>query len=397
MKKLLALILCVMMFVSVIPTSAFAGGAAVDNPLYSASEYAEQIKNMIKNTKSNIEKSYKFLAADQVVYGSAKAMDDIIVGLVDGIGDTLIEKNLMKKAGVDAVKDNVRSYIDGAVADKISENYYKALDKDGKRDPILYAQLVADSIQGALTDKDFQKGYEAVATYWALASLIKDTRDSLKDARKDFAASVDKKFQADFAKKYTALVDEYIDTFDTAAAKALSNEVAQYALDALMLPVENAHTTGTKAANDTYKATATDLANVKKAADKATATDLAVADAKFDLAQAVYDRIMNSTTADADTKKQAIEAYAAAVDAYAQAQKDYEAGMKANQKAYDDGIKEAQKTRDEQLLTADTTYLQDASKAHTEWAGEYEFVDIYPWATSPYYGIPSVGSWISDN
>ena len=95
MKKLLALILCVMMFVSVIPTSAFAGGAAVDNPLYSASEYAEQIKNMIKNTKSNIEKSYKFLAADQVVYGSAKAMDDIIVGLVDGIGDTLIEKDLI--------------------------------------------------------------------------------------------------------------------------------------------------------------------------------------------------------------------------------------------------------------------------------------------------------------
>ena len=392
MKKLLALILCVMMFVSVIPTSAFAGGPKVDNPLYSASEYADQIKNMIKNTKSNIEKSYKFLAADQVVYGSAKAMDDIIVGLVDGIGDTLIEKDLMKKAGVDAVKDNVRSYIDGAVAKKISDNYYKALDKDGKRDPILYAQLVADSIQGALTDKDFQKGYEAVATYWALASLIKDTRDSLKDARKDFANSVDKKFQADFAKKYTALVDEYIDTFDTAAAKALSNEVAQYALDALMLPIENAHDTATKAANDTYKATATDLANTKKSDDKATATDLAVADAAFDLAQAMYDRIMNSS-ADAATKQQAIADYAAAVDAYAQAQKDYEAGMKANQKAYDDGIKEAQKTRDQQLLEADKTYLQDASDAHIEWAGEYEFVDIYPWATSPYYGIPSVGSW----
>ena len=183
MKKLLALILCVMMFVAVIPTSAFAG--------------------------------------------SAKAMDDIIVGLVDGIGDTLIEKELMKKAGVDAIKDNVRSYIDGAVAKKISDNYYKALDKDGKRDPILYAQLVADSIQGALTDKDFQKGYEAVATYWALASLIKDTRDSLKDARKDFSDSVDKKFQADFAKKYTALVDEYIDTLDTAAAKALKNDAAK--------------------------------------------------------------------------------------------------------------------------------------------------------------------------
>ena len=393
MKKLLALILCVMMFVAVIPTSAFAGGTAVDNPLYSATEYATQIKNMIKNTKTNIEDSYKVLAGDQVVYGSAKAMDDIIVGLVDGIGDTLIEKELMKKAGVDAIKDNVRSYIDGAVAKKISENYYKALDKDGKRDPIKYAQLVADSIQGALTDEDFQKGYEAVATYWALASLIKDTRDSLKDARKDFADSVDKKFQADFAKKYTALVDEYIDTFGTAADKALNNEIAQLALDSLMLPVDNQYKQDKKTANDTYKSTVANINNWKKVNDQNAKDTLTLAENQFALDKLAYERVMNDPNATAAEKATATATYETAVQTYATAQETYKTTMATNESNVKTWMKNADSQLSSDLYAAESTYLTDSLNKHQEWAKDYEFETINPWGDANYYTFPNVGSW----
>jgi len=393
MKKLLALILCVMMFVAVIPTSAFAhtyGDPNVDNPLYSATEYATQIKNMIKNTKSNIEKSYKFLAADQVVYGSAKAMDDMIVGLVDGIGNTLIEKELMKKAGVDGIKDNVRSYIDGAVAKKISENYYKALDKDGKRDPILYAQLVADSIQGALTDKDFQKGYEAVATYWALASLIKDTKDSLKDARKDFADSVDKKFQADFAKKYTALVDEYIDTLDTAATKAAANSLAWDILQAGL--------DGEKVAYNTNVATAkSNLDAAKTAAKTARDTDVTVTNTKNALSTAKTDLTLAEQALaleklDPAATPASIAAKAAALatkeQAYATAQSNYNTAVASAQKTYEAAVDAAEDVYDYKVQWAQFNYDNMTAPMWETYNDSVETIN--PWGV---YSVPNVGSW----
>ena len=395
MKKLLALILCVMMFVAVIPTSAFAhtyGDPKVDNPLYSAAEYATQIKNMIKNTKSSIEKSYKVLAGDQVVYGSAKAMDDMIVGLVDGIGDTLIEKELMKKADVDGIKDNVRSYIDGAVAKKISENYYKALDKDGKRDPIKYAQLVADSIQGALTDEDFQKGYEAVATYWALASLIKDTRDSLKDARKDFSDSVDKKFQADFAKKYTALVDEYIDTFGTAANKALNNEMAQLALDSLMLPVETNKATSTDLATKTYNAAIKQLAKEKKIDVNAAEDVLAAADLEFAKAELEYKKAV--AEGKGTPSAEALEKYVNAVQTHAEAKQTYADRIAYLDKAYAKAEDAAKDEFDLKMLEIGYNYDIGSLEAAADWADAgYEFKTINPWGDVNYYTFPNVGSW----
>jgi hypothetical protein len=321
-------------------------------------------------------------------------MDDIIVGLVDGIGDTLIEKDLMKKAGVDAVKDNVRSYIDGAVAKKISDNYYKALDKDGKRDPILYAQLVADSIQGALTDKDFQKGYEAVATYWALASLIKDTRDSLKDARKDFANSVDKKFQADFAAKYTALVDEYIDTLDTAAAKALKNDAAKLALDALLLPGNTAYNTNVDQAKKDYDKNLKDhqtwLDNRAAISDARTLTN----ETNMKLAQLDYDKVMKDPASTDQQKKDAIEQYAKDCKAYADEVAAIAAYDEATAKQDKIDLKNFKAAYDKDMREAEYDHEVANIEARQEWieAG-YEFETINPWGDVNYYTFPNVGSW----
>ncbi len=239
MKKLLALILCVMMFVSVIPTMAFAADAIdyskygwIDNSLMAAAQYKKEIENMMKNTKEDIQNAYAEFASNKSVYSTAKGMDDTIVGLVDAISADLIGKKIVvyndkgevanpeyqfKKADADGIKTQIRHLIDAKVADKMAENEYKFVTKyDGTKvkeiDPIKYAQTFADSVSAVLTDKDFQKGYEAVATYFALASLVKSVNDQLKDEYKAFKGDVDKDFDKDFATNYPALYASYIDT-----------------------------------------------------------------------------------------------------------------------------------------------------------------------------------------
>ena len=231
MKKLLALILCVMMFVSVIPMSAYADSdlpkdeyPTIENPLSSANEYANEIKNMIKHTRENIETAYGVLVMDQVVYNSAKGMDDAIVNLVDGIAKPLISKGKMTKDDSDVIKDAVRGLIDKMVAGKMLKDAYKYFDGD-KIDPIKYAQTFANSVAKALTDKDFQKGYEAVATYFALRQIVSDVNDQLEKDYEKFQNGIDGKFDAKFADRYPVLAENFIDTYGEMAEAILDGEL----------------------------------------------------------------------------------------------------------------------------------------------------------------------------
>ena len=212
-----------MLFVSVIPTAAFAGnyaistfsGKALTGKLDKASAYQKQIDNMIKNTKANIETAYAVLVMDQVVYGSAKSMDDAAVGLVDAIATKLIEDGKMPKAFADVVKNNVRGILDVMVVNELGKNWYKYHDADGNIKPLEYAQAVADAVSKSLTDKDFQKGYEAVATYFALRQLASDVRDQLKEQFEAFGTdTVDAKFDEKFAERYPALSQFFVDSLN---------------------------------------------------------------------------------------------------------------------------------------------------------------------------------------
>ena len=234
MKKLLALILCVMLFVSVIPTAAFAADAAArasgkaDNPLLTAAEYKKEIANMVKNTKKSIESAYGVLTMDQVVYASAKGMDDVLVALVNGIADDLIADGAMTKAEATAITNSVRELIDGMVAKKIAANAYKYTDGTSK-DPIAYAQVFADAVASVLTDKNFQKGYEDVATYFAMVALVDNINTELAKQYAAFAESVDVDFDDTFTKQYTQLVAQYVDTFaEGLEAPEMPWDVAQF-------------------------------------------------------------------------------------------------------------------------------------------------------------------------
>ena len=235
MKKLLALILCVMMFVSVIPTMAFAtegdkyDTSKVDpipadptgkDDLKSASDYKKQVEKMIANTKKNVATAYGVLAMNQVVYSSAKSMDDVIVGLVDQIADQISGKTINgTKYTADKLdefktnsKKSVRAVIQDLVIKEIGDNESKYKDKDGKIDPVKYGQVVAGAVNKALNDKDFQAGYQAVATYFALANVADSINDELKKQRDEFKDSIDTSFDKDFTGYYEKLVADYVDT-----------------------------------------------------------------------------------------------------------------------------------------------------------------------------------------
>jgi hypothetical protein len=231
MKKLLALVLCVMMFVSILPTSAFAEEIGslypwIDIPMGSAASYKNEIKDMIKNTREEIEGAYAVMAADKSIYGTAKAMDDTVVGLVDALAKNLIGEEIwvqdtdsagyphrFNKDDSDAVKALLRKWVDAKIAGKLADNTYKFYDGDDYF-PLKYAQVFADSVAKVLTDKDFQKGYEAVATYFAVSKLMKDVNDKLEDewkALRDDAYGT--KFDTKFAERYPLLAEYYVDTF----------------------------------------------------------------------------------------------------------------------------------------------------------------------------------------
>ena len=386
MKKLLALILCVMMFVAVIPTAAFAGGLPVDNPLLTAKDYQKHIENMIKNTKTSVENSYKSLVGDQVVYTSAKAMDDSVVSLVDAIANPLIEKGEANKAWADACKDAIRFYLDKAVATKIVDDYYKALDKDGNRDELKYAQLVANSINSALTDKDFVAGYQAVATNFALRALVSDMSKEIKDQYKAFAQGVDSSFEKKFAEKYTILVDDYIDTLATGAAKAANNAVAWDALqdaledaqddyDTAMEPIDDAHDAALEQAKTDYDAAIT----AAKDALKQPKAD--VKDAEKALAKAEIE-------GDAAKIKQAKADLKDAQDALADAEKQYKKDVKAADEDYADAVEAADKNY--AIDSFDPKYDFDEAVEAAEDAYEDAVIVINPWAL---YDLPGVGSW----
>ena len=236
MKKLLALILCVMMFVSVIPTMAFAtdgntdkdaaaAGATykatkeatkkdlnVDNPFKTASQYKKEIENMIKHTKESIETAYGVLAMDQGVYGAAKGMDDVIVNLVDAIANPLVEDGKMTSAAVKTVKNNIRALMGAAIAEDMSKTY-KYTNADGEIDPAKYLKTFSKAVSDALTDKDFIAGYQDVATYFALSKMVKDLNDKLEDEYDAFAESVDATFDKTTINAYGEEFAKYVESF----------------------------------------------------------------------------------------------------------------------------------------------------------------------------------------
>ena len=195
MKKLLALILCVMLFVSVIPTAAFAADSLF-TPAASgatAASIAKEIKAAIAARQAAVEKAYGTLAGDKAVYASVKVMDDMVVAMSKALA-----KNVGKAEDAEVIKATnaaLREYIGAAVGKSV-------VGKDFSKDPVKYAQAFADGVNKAFTDPVFQKTIEKAFAQAALDSVKKSVNEALAAQFADFKDNLDPALTQDVLDQY---------------------------------------------------------------------------------------------------------------------------------------------------------------------------------------------------
>ena len=208
MKKLLALVLCVMLFVSIIPTSAFAYNSASADSKYIGD--AETLadgwypvatnKDAIDDLKDAMEDMFLALATNQTVFGTAKNLHDMANSLADSLfaGVDSIDLSDFNAALVEVDHDdlvaNTRGYLKSLIGayvnDYVLDRKAAWYDEDDKTiDYENYLKVYAKGVEKSLTSAKAQKGIEALIYSLAalkLADAVDDEFDDLKDAMIDW-------------------------------------------------------------------------------------------------------------------------------------------------------------------------------------------------------------------
>jgi len=170
MKKLLALILCVMMFVSVMSTAAF---AAVPDQTKQRKWEGTQAQDVVEALRTNVQNMYGSMAADHVVFDTMKSTNSMINDLIDealkeyspNANGTNTAKNTIR----DAMRAGIKSAVGGTMAEYINDhvNDFTTNDKFGNTvfDPIKYATVYGQALSKALSSKDAVNGIQAYMMY----------------------------------------------------------------------------------------------------------------------------------------------------------------------------------------------------------------------------------------
>ena len=216
MKKLLALILCVMMFVAVIPTAAFAVSlptgwvptTAAGSAYYPqwASEYSA--KKAVEAATDNIQALYQTLAADQGVFATVNAIDGVVTGISkeiwkDSDGFTIKDKNGKSVSfSADASEKLTNAFLRTIIGDEIMnymDNHWSSFathntikDANGnvireytKIDPVKYMNAFATAASKAVSSDKAIANIQAVVLAFAAAQQYKDFRDDTDDLAKE--------------------------------------------------------------------------------------------------------------------------------------------------------------------------------------------------------------------
>ncbi len=224
MKKLFALVLCVMMLVSVLPTMAFAARPDTYETAVQAGEfqdakiYTNLIKDTLDGTKDSIEDAYKAVVGNEVVYNTAVAMDDTLMGMFDKMWDMFTDADLdVEGTTTVATEDGQKAYLRAAFGALVAGEMPTAAEwKDD--DPVERAQDFAKAVSKAFASEKFQKGYQALATYIALSNLVDDVNDEIEDRYEDFFDyTVDSDFVSDF-QSYGTSLQSYFNTVEASVA-----------------------------------------------------------------------------------------------------------------------------------------------------------------------------------
>ena len=206
MKKLLAMILCVVMVLSLAP-AAFAYNAA------DTSEYIGNVeenadgwygvavnKEAIDDLKDAMNDMFMALATNQTVFGTAKNLHDMANGLATSLfeGIDSIDLSDFNDALVEVDHDdlvaNTRGYLKSIIGayvnDYVLDRKAAWYDEDDKTiDYENYLKIYAKGVEKSLGSAKAQKGIEALVYSLAalkLADAVDDEFDNLKDAMIDW-------------------------------------------------------------------------------------------------------------------------------------------------------------------------------------------------------------------
>jgi hypothetical protein len=170
MKKLLALVLCVMMFVSVLSTSAFAAYDPTDQRVWKG---ADQSKDIVDALRKNIENMYGSIAVDNAAVSTMKSINTLVNDMVDemmkGYTPTGAGTGLSSSTLSDAIKLGLRQTIGGSISNYLDEHSYQYIDFDSHGNavfnPIKYASVFSKAASEAVSSKKAVAGIQAFMTY----------------------------------------------------------------------------------------------------------------------------------------------------------------------------------------------------------------------------------------
>jgi hypothetical protein len=190
MKKLLALILCVMMFVAVVPTAAFAADAPQQQSKWAGASTQNNIHDMLQ---SNIQNMYGAMAADTAVYNTVKGIDDIVKDLASGfLKDYAPNPNgtgIQEKTIEDAIVSSLRATVGGEISKYLDDhrNEYMSVDKAGNRvfDAMKYAGVFSKAASNAMSSEKAVKGIQNYALLAVQATAYESLAQQAFDLRND--------------------------------------------------------------------------------------------------------------------------------------------------------------------------------------------------------------------
>ena len=185
MKKLLALVLCVMMFVAVIPTNAFAW------------EDKAVSSTAVKEAEKSIKNMYTAIATDELVFGTAQSLynlfDSLAGNLFEGVDSFSNVEKRVTTYHDDLVK-NTRKALNAIVGDSIAKYIsdrsasFASTTINGGVDPEKYLNVFVAAVNDAVSSEKAQAGIQAfvydlyaLKVYDAVVGEAKDIQTAIKD------------------------------------------------------------------------------------------------------------------------------------------------------------------------------------------------------------------------
>ncbi len=195
MKKLLALILCVAMVMSLAPAAFAAGTTGGIASAYDDDRLPEYVdtsvaKKTITDLGKDMKAMYYAIAADEAVFGTAKG----IYSMTDSLAKELLKNidkyetpfgDIYQEDLIDNVRKGLNHVIGNEIANYLNDRVGTFTNSNGYVQPDKYMNVFVKAVNNALTSNKAQKNIQAIVYGLAALNLQKTVNDRADDLYDD--------------------------------------------------------------------------------------------------------------------------------------------------------------------------------------------------------------------